>query len=132
MKNNKIEFVISIHSFIDVITNSSSEIFVCDTDKILEDVTALVKAKEKEWPSEYGYHVSISLEQASNYLDNYYYEYQIPEMVKFLKSYGFEITEPKEEIKEKQVIVVSCERGVINPLLRDWIIKTFNSELIDY
>lgn len=36
-------FVISTHSFVDLITNSSSELFVCDTDKTMAAVKELLK-----------------------------------------------------------------------------------------
>ena len=35
--------IISIHSMVDVITNSSSEIFVCNTDKSIEAVKSILK-----------------------------------------------------------------------------------------
>ena len=37
-KNTKNLFVIKIHSLIDVITNSSSELFICNTEKTLKTV----------------------------------------------------------------------------------------------
>lgn len=38
-------FIINTHSVIDVITNSSSELFVCKTDKTLETVKEMLKTK---------------------------------------------------------------------------------------
>jgi hypothetical protein len=43
--------VINPHSFIDVITNSSTELFVCDTDKSIETVKEILAAD----PNVYGY-----------------------------------------------------------------------------
>lgn len=43
--------VINPHSFIDVITNSSTELFVCDTDKTVEMVKQILAAD----PNVYGY-----------------------------------------------------------------------------
>lgn len=40
---SKTVFVISIHSVVDIITNSSSEIFVCETGKTIEDVKKFLK-----------------------------------------------------------------------------------------
>lgn len=127
------KFIINTHSFIDVITNSSSEIFICDTTKSLDDITALVKNKEKKWPNKYGEHVNIYLDDASSYYDYdcNFNEYQISEMIEFLEKYGFKIIPPKEELKSNPVIVIACETGLINPQLKEWIIKTFNSKLID-
>lgn len=48
IKRNKIQmktlFIVNSHSIIDVITNSSSELFVCKTDKTLETVKELLKS----------------------------------------------------------------------------------------
>ncbi len=41
---NKLCFAINPHSFIDVITNSSSELFVCDIDKSLETVKEMLES----------------------------------------------------------------------------------------
>jgi len=42
-------FKIRPHSFIDVITNSSTELYVCDTDKSVEVIEAVLK--EIGWPA---------------------------------------------------------------------------------
>jgi len=47
----KFLIVINLHSFIDVITNSSTELFVCDTDKTVEMVKEILIAD----PNVYGY-----------------------------------------------------------------------------
>jgi hypothetical protein len=45
----KTSFIISTHSFIDVITNSSSELFICQTDEIAKTIkTILFKAFQKD------------------------------------------------------------------------------------
>lgn len=48
------KLIIKIHSFVDIITNSSTSIFVVNTDKTLEVVDELIKyecekAKELDW-----------------------------------------------------------------------------------
>jgi len=43
--------IIDLHSFVDVITNSSTELFVCDTDKTIEMVKEILAAD----PNVYGY-----------------------------------------------------------------------------
>ena len=43
-KNNMKQIgVIGTHSFVDVITNSSTELFVCDTEKTIEAVKQILK-----------------------------------------------------------------------------------------
>lgn len=41
--------VINLHSFVDVITNSSTELFVCDTDKSIETVESILREKLKQF-----------------------------------------------------------------------------------
>jgi hypothetical protein len=43
--------VLDTHSFVDVITNSSTELFVCDTEKSVEQVAGLLMAKLEEYNS---------------------------------------------------------------------------------
>ena len=40
---------VNIHSFVDVITNSSTELFVCDTDKSIETVETILREKLKQF-----------------------------------------------------------------------------------
>jgi hypothetical protein len=117
----------NIHSFIDVITNSSTELFVCDTDKTLSEVTALVKEKEEDWPSPYGYNVHVDTDKAEEYNDFGYDSYDIPQMIEYLESCGYKVEEP---VVPKKVITISCERGTMNDLLREWILETFDAEII--
>ncbi len=126
MKKNKDIFIINIHSFIDVITNSSTELFVCDTEKTIMEVTNLIRLKEKEWPSEYDYKVNISQEDATEY-DDEFNSYQIPEIIEYLEKAGYKIEAPAVP---KQCITVSVERGTMDDRLSNWIQKTFNTELI--
>ena len=128
MKKNKDIFIIDIHSFIDVITNSSTELFVCDTDKTVTEVTNLIRLKEKEWPNEYGYVFNIEQEDVSEY-DDIYSSYDIPNMIEYLEKIGYKIEAP---IVPKQSITISIERGTMDRRLSDWIQKTFNTEKISY
>jgi len=40
---------INLHSFVDVITNSSTELFVCDTNKSIETVESILREKLKQF-----------------------------------------------------------------------------------
>ena len=42
------KFIIKTHSFVDVITNSSTELFVCDTDKSVDTIKDLFREKCQE------------------------------------------------------------------------------------
>jgi hypothetical protein len=41
--------VVNAHSFIDVITNSSTELFVCNTDKTLSQISDILKELLSDW-----------------------------------------------------------------------------------
>jgi hypothetical protein len=51
MKKYKIGFIINPHSFVDIITNSSTELFVCHTDNTLKMVKEILASN----PDVYGY-----------------------------------------------------------------------------
>lgn len=47
--------LIQTHSFVDVITNSSTELFVCNTDKSIETVKKILEKKWKDFIKLYPY-----------------------------------------------------------------------------
>lgn len=54
----KQKLAINIHSFVDVITNSSTELFVCDTKKSIDEIEEILKQLVKDYNKEVknGYH----------------------------------------------------------------------------
>ena len=121
--DKKIIFVIHPHSIVDVITNSSTELFVIDEDKTVEVVREIIKEKEKEFLPEYGCYTSINL------LD----DWRIPEVfgyvdeeeaVNFLRAKGYKV-EKEITLSPKKYIEITAERGGIHPKLVDFINKTF-------
>ena len=128
MKNKSI-FIIKTHSYLDIITNSSTELFVLYTDKSLEMVREIIVEKEKEFPCEYGEHFYI------NYDNPYYYGEcpvdDVEEAVKYLRLIGYKIEAPEVE-KEPRAIIISCERGCMNRNMVEFIEETFNTKLDDY
>ncbi len=119
-----IKIIIKIHSFIDVITNSSTELFVCDTDRSLEAVKGLVYEIERQYPNEYGH--GLNVDYTSDYELDEAFEYNINEedAIKLLKAKGYKITKPKK--KADKFISISAERGGLHPTVKDFIEKTFN------
>jgi hypothetical protein len=117
-------FKINLHSIVDVITNSSTELFIVDKSYGLEFVEQLVREKEKEFPADYDYKVSIFLDNPEwdhiRYIDT-------EDAIKHLKSRGYIVTAPTVET-EPEAIMISCERGCISDELRKFIIETFNAE----
>lgn len=120
-------FKIYLHSIIDVITNSSSELFVVDKSYGLEFVEKVIKEKEKEFPAKLPYHkVSIFLD-SSERRDCYF---DTDDAIKYLKNRGYKIIAPEVEIEPPQVIMISCEQGYISDELRKFIIETFNAKYL--
>ena len=117
-------FKISLHSAIDVITNSSTELFIVDKKFGLDFVTKLVKEKEAEFPAVHDhYKVSIFLDNPEwgwNFFD-------VEEAIKILEAKGYKIVAPDVEVVP-QAIMISCEQGYISDKLRQYIIETFNAE----
>ena len=72
----KEKLIINIHSFIDVITNSSTELFVFESEKTIYELRNLISLQEKECPSEYGYKVSVCEENVEEYLKDEYNIYE--------------------------------------------------------
>lgn len=119
--------IIRIHSFVDVITNSSTELFVCNTDKSVDMVKSLIDEMQAKFPNEYGHmlHVDISnkyeLQEAFGYMD----ENDEEKAISFLKHKGYEITDP-DPSKSKTYISISAERGGMDERVADFIRDTFN------
>jgi hypothetical protein len=120
-------FIIDIHSFVDVITNSSTELFMLETDKSLELVREIVKEKEKEFPPDYGHYVTV------DYCDDYFLneafgwfnDEDIENTIKYLEGKGYTII-PPEENKKSKYIAISSERGGQHPELSNFIKENFN------
>jgi len=120
--------IINIHSFVDVITNSSTELFVCDTDKSVEVVTALVKEMEDKYPNEYGHTLSVCAMDGDSWripeMFNFYGEEE--DAVKYLQAKGYKVEKPKEEVPKSLYIEISAERGGMDNRVKEFIQDTFN------
>jgi hypothetical protein len=121
--------IISVHSFIDVITNSSTELFVCDTDKSVEVVKSMVDEMQERYPNEYGHRLSTCAMDPNDWrigdLCNFYGEES--EAVKYLEMKGYKVTKPIEgEVVKPKYIEISAERGGLDPRVKSFIESTFN------
>lgn len=119
---------ISIHSFLDIITNSSTELFVIDKEKGLEFVRETIDEILKTYPSEYGCTPSVYLENADYYTDTYIDE---DEAVKYLRARGYLVEAPTTP-KDPESIVVSWERGCMSREFIKKVSEVFETELIDF
>lgn len=117
------KFIIPIHSFVDVITNSSTELFICDTDKALQVVTEIVDEMQSTYPNEYGHRLFV--DYADDYqLQDVFGYFDEEEAVKFLKAKGYTVIAPTEKDVPKY-ICISGERGGLHPRVKEFIEKTF-------
>ena len=120
---------IPIHSIVDVITNSSTELFIIDKEKGVEMVQSVIDEAIKKFPAEYGnYTPTASLEHADHYQDNWFNE---EEVITFLKRKGYKVEAP-ENPQEPQVIVISWKRGDMSHDFIKFIEEAFDTEVIDY
>lgn len=157
MKKNKI-FIIKNHSFVDVITNSSTELFVCDTNKskdfiskyIIESLTNVVK---KKYPnSENLNHLSTKFnistfeeywQESLDFDDEYNILQEDLQNLGLLDFYGFEVPleiqvqiyfdidiEKAKELVEKNPFIVEIEYGFFSTEIIEDFQNTFNAKLL--
>jgi hypothetical protein len=144
----KTSFLICTHSFVDVITNSSSELFVCDVKKSIDAVKEMLKEMLKEWNrlAEKGYF-------GSYYVTNDRYNLGGKKIKSkraiqtFYKTFGDIYVYTKENYDEDdrsgqtgkyawgyenlenigKIIITSAEDNSIPSELMDWIETAFNA-----
>jgi hypothetical protein len=119
------KFIFAIHSMVDVITNSSTELFIIDSEQELALIEAIIREKEKEFPTEYGNRVYVSKTDEWEIKDMFNYPDE-DEAVKYLKALGYTIEKPAEPKLAMRYISISCEQGCMHPGLKKFIRETFN------
>jgi hypothetical protein len=124
MKN---KFVIPIHSIVDVITNSSTELFIIDKEKGVDFVQEIVNQAYAKYPSKYDSCPQARLENPE-YYDGSYGCFSIEDAVQKLEQRGYKVIAP-EVVQEPEAIVISWEMGYMQKEFIDIISKTFNVEL---
>jgi len=135
-KMKKDKFIIPIHSFVDVITNSSTELFIIDKEKGLDMVKKIVEEGLKKFPGAYG----TNNNKLHVYLDNpEYYDDSVldgmcsddlEKIIFELKKRGYKIKAPKIP-QEPKAIIISWERGYMSGEFISFIETTFNVKLIN-
>ncbi len=119
------------HSVVDIITNSSTEIFTIDDDRDLELIRDMIYEMEKKYPNVYGHklHVNFLQQWQLNEIFNVYSEPE--DMISYLKALGYKVEPPEVPIvDDTKYIAISAERGGMDQRLVDFINRTFN--VIDY
>lgn len=125
MKKNNI--IICIHSFVDVITNSSTELFVCDTDKSVDVVRSLINEIQDKHPNEYGHRLYVDQLDSDDYMIGEICDFygNDESAVKYLELKGYKIEKPTEPAKSRY-IKIYAERGGLHPIVESFITSTFN------
>ncbi len=124
-----VKFIINVHSMVDVITNSSTEIFVLDSEKGLQMVRDMILEMEKKYPNEYGHRISVDLAddwELKDVFGCHWDDEDQENVIKLLESKGYTITPPETEVEQNRFISVSFERGGMHPKLDKFIRETFN------
>lgn len=107
---------------VDVITNSSSELFVCDTEKsvhqIKEMLQDLLNLYNKQTDNEYGF---------DSVFDEPYLVGSIEDVDNNLKDWGYDSTHYKDF--DKGIIVIeSSDDNSVPFVMQQWIEEIFNAE----
>lgn len=129
-----ITYIISVHSFVDVITNSSTELFVCDTEKSVEMVRQMVDEIQDKYPNEYGHRLYTDVISNDDYrLRDIFNCYEDEEnCAKYLKAKGYKVEKPSQEEIKHSYISISAERGGLHPEVKYFIESNFNVIYYDF
>lgn len=135
MKKNK--FIIPIHSFVDVITNSSTELFIIEKEKGLEMVKEIVEIGLKKFPPENlrNSDLSVIIDNPDHYNEGFSYSFDgadiddIEGIIISLKRRGYKIEAPKK-YQEPEVIIIAWERGDMKKGFIEFIEQSFGVKLI--
>lgn len=119
--------ILKIHSTVDLITNSSTEMYTLDEQRDLAIVEEIIREKEREYPSDYGRRVHIAYAETHDINRIFEYQYNEEEVSKYLRMLGYTV-EKKEN--PQRFIIISCERGYIDYRLQQFIETTF--KVIDH
>jgi malate/lactate dehydrogenase len=111
---------IKIHSFIDLITNSSTELFIIDRSYGVDIINEAIQAK---FPG-------IGLSAYLTEPQWFYYESEdeLERSIERLRERGYQIIEPKEKLLKPKEIHISCERGEMTEEFKQYITEVFNGE----
>lgn len=117
----KEKITIKIHSFIDLITNSSTEMFVIDNSKGIEFVKDIIEAKFPKLFKE------IHIYEGEDEYMWEFNEYDKERSIRYLKKMGYTLIEPPQDFIPLS-IHISAERGTMSEEFIKFIEKEFNGE----
>ena len=124
-------YLIGFHSIVDVITNSSTEIYTINQAEEVEVIDKMIREFESTLNMS-GYQ-RVSVYRAEGYdLSEIFDVYTDDEtLIKYLKAKGYEVTGDPSNPPRSPFIRISCERGYMHPEMKAFIEKMFNVEDYD-
>lgn len=126
-RKNSARFILRLHSVIDVITNSSTELFIIDKEKGLQYVQEIVNEALKKFPPKYGEHIPYVSIENPEYYDGNCGIFDTQEAIKHLESRGYKVT-PPDVPQEPEAIIISWERGYMSDGFMKYISEVFDVE----
>lgn len=114
------------HSLVDLITNSSTEIFVVNTDKTVEVVREMIDEIQGKYPNEYGHRLHVGIADPWQ-LNDFFGIYDLEDAKRYLEANGYEVTKKDEAIS---YITISAERGGLASEVHNFINDNF--EVVHY
>ena len=129
------KIIIPIHSILDVITNSSSELFVIDTTQSAEAIQNIVDVALIDFPAEsewaFGHKPNVYEGDPSYYENHNFNSYDDDELIDHLQRKGYKIEKP-EVVTEPRAIIIEWERGYVSREFIKFIEEMFNVEVISH
>ena len=124
---------IPIHSILDVITNSSSELFVIDTTQSAEAIKNIVDVALIDFPADnewaFGRKPNVYEGDPSYYDNNNFNHYDDKDLISHLQRKGYKIENP-EKVTDPRAIIIEWERGDVSREFIRFIENMFNVEVI--
>jgi len=112
------------HSFVDLITNSSTELFIVNTDKEMKVVEELLNEVQSKYPNDYGYRIYVNKVEEDDLMNIFDYYYEKDKCIEYLTMLGYKIISPDDNTNN--YIKLSIERGYLNDNTKKFIEETFN------
>lgn len=124
----KMLFKVEPHSLVDLITNSSTEIFTIQTNKTVEVVKEMIDELQKKYPNEYGHYLYTDIASDEDIKAIHGHQYwDLEPIIKMMEDLGYIITKnPNPPV----FITLSAERGGLDLHIRQFINENFN--VVDY
>lgn len=119
-------YLLSFHSIVDVITNSSTEIYTIDQKQEVEIVRDIIKEFEKTLNMTGYRSVSVYVPDSYEISDIFGIYYDDEQVINYLRAKGYVVEGDPSNPPKSSFIRISCERGYMHPDIKKFIEETFN------